>query len=165
VLYACVSGDVREGLLDNPEGRDLDLRSETAIELSVMKVDVDAGTGSIAVDPPCERRQQAEVVQHGRLRFIDRSHAIDDVAHDRRDVLLEVPALRAMTLDPEQQASEKLANFVVQLARDLATFGFLDVNESLRKRGQATPTLFHPLDEHPRSMAGATRSTTTRRSR
>ena len=134
--HSSVPRDVGERLLDDAVGAGLDLRGEALVEARVMKLNLDAGLTCVVLEAPEQGRQEAEAIEHGRSQ-IQRQLAhttqrvVDGLAHIQRRTLA-LHRVRSICSSPTRRrldhhldTGERLANLVVQLARDAPSLRLL----------------------------------------
>ena len=136
---ARMPGYVGESLLDDAVGSGFDLLAKTLFQAAVFELDADACLRSVAIDQPQERRQQPQVVQHGRAPA---QGQIACLGHEFLDQSLSFTQTRAQVLtvgqsaclQDEAQAGQRLANLIVQLPSEGAPLRFLHFQQAPRQR-------------------------------
>src|SRR5690242_9541138 len=139
-----VAGDVRERLLDDAEHGDRAIGVERGVVAADAQPAADSRPRLELARLPLERRGEADVVEERRPEVPrDRLYAVDGAVHQRCHALhlldlrgsgrLE-PAAEPVEVDPER--GERLAELVVDLARDPATLVLLDLEAPRRERPQ-----------------------------
>src|SRR5438132_7828999 len=134
---------VRQGLLHQTKASCFDRRRQSADRIDV-DTNSESGPSRLAISQPAERRWQTQLVEDGGPQLEGQpAHLIEGPVDQRKRFREGTFPGRALTplhrLQIELHGGQQLTEFVVELARDLAPFSLLRLEQAPRQSEKLLP--------------------------